>query len=82
MEFLFTKEGQEIGSNSGFPVNEAVYDSEDYWAAGDDQGCLGTTGAVMQIQANMWKWILSGQTKRPQRKFRSLKNAYHTFQGE
>lgn len=45
VEFLFTKEGQEIGSNSGFPVNEAVYDSEDYWAAGDDQGCLGTTGA-------------------------------------
>lgn len=42
--FLFTKEGQEIGSNSGFPVNEAVYDSEDYWAAGDDQGRLGTSG--------------------------------------
>lgn len=45
VEFLFTKEGQEIGRNSGFPVNEAVYDSEEYWAAGDDQGCLGTTGA-------------------------------------
>lgn len=44
VEFLFTKEGQEIGSNSGFPVNEAVYDSEDYWAAGDDQGRLGILG--------------------------------------
>lgn len=43
--FLFTKEGQEIGSNSGFPVNEAVYDSEDYWAAGDDQGRLGISGS-------------------------------------
>lgn len=45
VEFLFTKEGQEIGSNSGFPVNEAVYDSEDYWAVGDDEGCLGTSGS-------------------------------------
>lgn len=45
VEFLFTKEGQEIGSSSGFPVNEAVYDSEDYWAAGDDQGRLGTSGS-------------------------------------
>lgn len=44
VEFLFTKEGQEIGSNSGFPVNEAVYDSEDYWAAGDNQGRLGILG--------------------------------------
>lgn len=45
VEFLFTKEGQEIGSDSGFPVNEAVYDSEDYWAAGDDQGRLGISGS-------------------------------------
>lgn len=45
VEFLFTKEGQGIGRNSGFPVNEAVYDSEEYWAAGDDQGCLGTSGS-------------------------------------
>ncbi len=45
VEFLFTKEGQGIGSNSGFPVNEAVYDSEDYWAVGDDEGCLGTSGS-------------------------------------
>ena len=44
VEFLFTKEGQGIGRNSGFPVNEAVYDSEEYWEAGDDQGCLGTSG--------------------------------------
>ena len=42
---MFTKEGQEIGSDSGFPVNEAVYDSEDYWAAGDDQGRLGISGS-------------------------------------
>lgn len=43
--FLFTKEGQEIGSDSGFPVNETVYDSEDYWAAGDEQGRLGISGS-------------------------------------
>lgn len=45
VEFLFSREGQETGKSAGFPVNEAVYDSEDYWAAGDDNGNLGTLGS-------------------------------------
>ena len=38
--------------------------------------------AVMQIQANMWNWILSGLTKRPQRKFRSLEKRLPHLPGE
>lgn len=45
VEFLFSKEGQEAGTGEGFPVNEAVYDSEEYWAVGDENGNLGTLGS-------------------------------------
>lgn len=45
VEFLFSKEGQETGASEGFPVNEAVYDSEEYWAVGDENGNLGTLGS-------------------------------------
>lgn len=45
VEFLFGKEGQVIGQSEGFPVNEAVYNSADYWAAGDENGNLGTAGS-------------------------------------
>ena len=45
VEFLFSKEGQETGASEGFPVNEAVYDCEEYWAVGDENGNLGTLGS-------------------------------------
>ncbi|WP_274422639.1 ABC transporter substrate-binding protein [Blautia sp. XA-2221] len=45
VEFLFSKEGQETGTSEGFPVNETVYDSGEYWAVGDENGKLGTLGS-------------------------------------
>lgn len=44
ISFMLSQEGQQIGNDSGFPVNEAVYDSEEYWAVGDSEGGLGTMG--------------------------------------
>src|SRR5699024_11950884 len=41
VEFLFSQEGQRAGTSAGFPVNETVYDSEEYWAAGDSDGLWG-----------------------------------------
>ncbi len=45
VEFLFSQEGQKIGTSSGFPVNETVYDSEEYWAVGNSEGSLGVLGS-------------------------------------
>ncbi len=43
VEFLFSKKKvRKQGASEGFPVNEAVYDSEEYWAVGDENGNLGT----------------------------------------
>ena len=44
ISFMLSQEGQQIGNDSGFPVNETVYDSEEYWAVGDSDGSLGTMG--------------------------------------
>lgn len=44
ISFMLSQEGQQIGKDSGFPVNETVYDSEEYWAVGDSDGSLGTMG--------------------------------------
>ena len=56
MEFLFSQEGQRAGTSAGFPVNETVYDSEEYWAVGDSDGSLGVmsssnnqTGETVEI---------------------------------
>ena len=45
VSFMLSQEGEKIGTSSGFPVNEAVYDSEEYWAVGDSNGFLGTLGS-------------------------------------
>ena len=56
VEFLFSQEGQRAGTSAGFPVNETVYDSEEYWAVGDSDGLLGVmsssnnqTGETVEI---------------------------------
>lgn len=45
VSFMLSQEGEKIGTSSGFPVNETVYDSEEYWAVGDSEGSLGTLGS-------------------------------------
>ena len=39
VEFLFSQEGQSLGKNEGFPVNQAVYENSEYW----DLGGAGTS---------------------------------------
>lgn len=35
LKFLYGQKAQEVSMGYGLPVNELVYDSEDYWATGD-----------------------------------------------
>lgn len=45
VEFMLSQEGQKVGTDAGFPVNETVYDSSEYWAVGDSDGAMGTLGS-------------------------------------
>lgn len=57
VEFLFSQEGQFQGKNEGFPVNQTVYESSEYWDVGADKdGIVSTltsfshdTGEAMEL---------------------------------
>ncbi len=40
VEFLFSKEGQEVGQSGGIPVNKAVFENPDYWKKGEEDEVL------------------------------------------
>lgn len=42
VEFLFSSESQSILGSWGLPVNQSVYESEDYWNVGDKNGAVST----------------------------------------
>ena len=46
VEFMFTQEGQKIGADEGLPVNETVYDGEEYWAIGNEDGMVAIMSSV------------------------------------
>lgn len=47
VEFLFSQEGQSIGKNEGFPVNQTVYESSEYWDLREDED-----GVVSQMSSS------------------------------
>lgn len=42
VEFLFSSESQSILGSWGLPVNQSVYESDDYWNVGDNNGVVST----------------------------------------
>lgn len=42
VEFLFSSESQSILGSFGLPVNQSVYESENYWNVGDKNGVVST----------------------------------------
>lgn len=45
VEFLFSSESQSILGSWGLPVNQSVYESEEYWNVGDKNGAVSTLGS-------------------------------------
>lgn len=45
VSFLFSKEGQMVSRNDGFPVVASVYDGEEYWNIGEEGEVLSTLGS-------------------------------------
>lgn len=64
VEFLFSVEGQVIGTEKGLPVNEAVYENMDYWMKEEEGSVLWTWASSNQATGEM----LEGQVCQPSRK--------------
>ena len=63
VEFLFSVEGQVIGTENGLPVNEAVYENMDYWMKEEEGSVLWTWASSNQATGEM----LEGQVCQPSR---------------
>lgn len=46
IKYLFSEEGQKIGTDKGFPVNKKAYEDESTWKAGDDGGMVGMSSST------------------------------------
>lgn len=61
VEYLFSQEGQAIGSEEGLPVNQAIYDSMDYWMKGEEGALLWSWTSGNPVTGEM----VEGEVRQP-----------------